>query len=202
MSLLRSPCHSSTLSGRSGTEMSIVMTMTPSTPASPTTPHRKRRSTRLSGYQTYIEPPSPTVSQNGFQEPFAHSRRSSQSSFAYPSSTVRPTSSRSQRLSSSRLSIGSNISAGLASNAGLGNLADELEEAWDPDMEDEVSYLHDMDDELVHSPDDLGEARYTRSPRSPRSPIAAQHLQPEKPASPSKQWASMGTRRRHRQNRI
>lgn len=112
--------------------------------------------------------------------------------------TPRPASSRSKRPSSSRLSIGSNISTGLGSNVGFGNLADELEEVWDPEFDGaESEFLQDLQegevDQMLRSPVSLHELDTTMTPRSP----TRNYLIPfDKPQSPSKQWASMGTHRK------
>lgn len=128
-----------------------------------------------------------------------HSRRSSHSSLRQFSPTIaRPSSSRSKRPSSSRLSIGSNISVGLASNAGFGNLADELEEAWDQDT-DEIDGpflegLREGDSEVLRSPSVMSQMQEIDRTMSPQSPRRSSLLRlPDKPPSPSKQWASMGT---------
>lgn len=178
------------------------MTVRNSEPKSPGSPVRKRHSLQLPSIHTDYDPPSsPNLIQNGFPDRPSHSRRTSQSSFhQFSPRTPRPTASRSKRPSSSRLSIGSNISAGLASNAGLGNLADELEEAWDHDLDEPAeSFLDGLQegdiDEIVHSPVELVERHTRPAVRPPESPTAMNNLlhPPDKPPSPSKQWASMGT---------
>ena len=118
--------------------------------------------------------------------------------------TPRPSSSRSKRPSSHRLSIGSNVSTGVTSTAGLGNLADELEDAWDLDIDDpDNSFLHDLEerdsDEALASPMEANDMHKLIIPITPRNPDARRGStprSPEKPASPSKQWASMGTHRK------
>lgn len=136
---------------------------------------------------------------------FFQSRRSSQSSLQqYSPAAQRPTSSRSKRPSSSRLSTGSNVSTGLASNAGFGNLADELEEAWDPDFDgQDSSFLQGLQEgdpeDSVSSPIDVSDMHNLDMPFTPRSPQVRNNSvsqSPEKPQSPSKQWASMGTHRK------
>lgn len=88
----------------------------------------------------------------------------------------------------------------MTSNAGFGNLADELEEAWDPDMDEADSvFLEDLresdPEQTLHSPIDLYISHNFETgviPSSPRTTRGLLEL-PEKPPSPSKQWASMGT---------
>jgi len=181
------------------------MTMTPSTPTSPSSPTQKRRSLRMPSIQPNHDPISPSHYANSSAEMWFQSRRSSQSSLQqYSPVTPRPTSSRSKRPSSSRLSIGSNVSTGLASNAGIGNLADELEEAWDPDFDGpDSSFLQGLQEgdpeDAINSPIDLNDMRNLSIPATPRSPQVrgiSMPQSPEKPPSPSKQWASMGTHRK------
>lgn len=180
--------------------MTVIMTATPTTPTSPLSPKRKRRSLRIPSIQSCNESLSPITYQFSRSDIPTHSRKSSQSSFLqYSPVAQRPTSSRSKRPSSSRLSIGSNISAGLSSNAGLGNLADELEEVWDSDFEGgDNPFLQEFEEdestEILHSPIEMKEQLQLDTRLSPRSPKQKNLLKPpEKPPSPSKQWASMGT---------
>jgi len=179
------------------------MTMTPSTSTSPASPTRKRRSMRIPSIQP--DPISPSHYASSSTDMFFQSRRSSQSSLQqYSPATQRPASSRSKRPSSSRLSTGSNVSTGLASNAGFGNLADELEEAWDPDFDgQDSSFLHGLQEgdpeDAVSSPIDDSDMHNLGMPFTPRSPQGRNNSvpqSPEKPQSPSKQWASMGTHRK------
>lgn len=170
----------------------MTATVTMSTPTSPSTPSRKRRSIRLPSIQSDSESFSPiSYTYGSANANKSHSRKSSQSSFLqFSPITPRPTSSRSKRPSSSRLSIGSNISAGLTSNPGLGNLADELEEAWDSDNETDIVSLEGLQEAPngLHSPVSIHS-----NGMAPRSPTRGLLEPPEKPPSPSKQWASMGT---------
>lgn len=130
-----------------------------------------------------------------------HSRKSSQSSLQQFSPIApRPPSYRSKRPSSARLSIGSNISVGLTSNPGFGNLADELEEAWNSDTDEpDSSFLEGLQEgdpnEVLHSPTSIYNPQGYSNDMTPRSPTKNRGLlePPEKPPSPSKQWASMGT---------
>lgn len=147
---------------------------------------------------------SPSLFASGTTSSF-HSRRSSQTSVLQPPyspTTPRLSLSRPNRSSSSRLSIGSNISAGLTSNAGLGNLADELEDAWDEedglDASSFLSSLHEGDPDTTHSPVEINGSHAFAIPMSPHSPrVASNQLElPDKPPSPSKQWASMGMHRK------
>lgn len=165
--------------------------MTISAPTSPSTPNRKRRSMRAPSINSDYESFSPISYTFGNPDRSQHSRKSSQSSFKqFSPITPRPPSSRSKRPSSSRLSIGSNISAGLTSNPGFGNLADELEEAWDSDNETDIVSLGGLQEDPngLHSPMSIHSNGMT-----PRSPTRGLLELPEKPPSPSKQWASMGT---------
>ncbi|MBA7496466.1 hypothetical protein ES702_07074 [subsurface metagenome] len=175
------------------------MTISTPTPTSPSSPSRKRRSLRIPSIQSNYEAFSPISYTN--PDMSFHSRKSSQSSFhQFSPITPRPPSSRSKRPSSSRLSIGSNISAGLTSNSGFGNLADELEEAWDPDMDETDSVFLDGlqegdPDGVLHSPTEIFVPHEYKNQMTPRSPTTSRDFLelPEKPPSPSKQWASMGT---------
>ncbi|KAK5940741.1 hypothetical protein PMZ80_007158 [Knufia obscura] len=181
------------------------MTVIPTTPTSPSSTTRKRRSLRIPSIQTNHDSQPSSPYRNGHAGTPSHSRHSSQSSMPQHSPiTPRPTSSRFKRPSSSRLSIGSNISTGLASNAGLGNLADELEDAWNQDLDEQDSFplqgLQEGDpDDTLRSPSDLHNMHELSIPNTPRSPTTrnSDMLQsPGKPPSPSKQWASMGTHRK------
>lgn len=178
--------------------MTTTMTISTPTPTSPVSPTRKRRSLRIPSIQSNYESPPFIHRPDGDLAMSFHSRKSSYSSCQQYSPTVpRPASSRSKRPSSSRLSIGSNISTGLASNPGFGNLADELEEAWDPELDEpDSAFLDGLQegdpDQMLHSPsspNDFGRMMMHQSPRASRGLLEL----PEKPPSPSKQWASMGT---------
>lgn len=150
---------------------------------------------------------SPTTSPrtNRGENVSSTSRRSSQASLHQqysPVTPTRPTSSRSKRPSSSRLSINSNISTGIASNAGLGNLADELEDAWDPEFDESDSlFLRGLQEgdpnQALQSPTQFSELHDLDTTMTPQSPRHSRLLQPlDKPPSPSKQWASIGTAHR------
>ncbi|KAJ9615450.1 hypothetical protein H2200_001525 [Cladophialophora chaetospira] len=120
-----------------------------SQPTSPTTPSRKRRSLRLSNVDFRSQdnaPPSPYNS--GTTNGTTYSRRSSRTSQTsyQPRSPVtpRPMSSKSSRPPSfsqqrrlSRTSMNSNKSLEQLRDNGLGNLADELGQAWDDEGEQE-----------------------------------------------------------------
>ncbi|OAL37511.1 hypothetical protein AYO20_03360 [Fonsecaea nubica] len=121
-----------------------------SPPTSPTTPSRKRRSLRLSGVEIQSQDAaSPSPYTSGTTNGTAYSRRSSRTSQTsyQPRSPVtpRPMSSKSSRPPSfsqqrrpSRTSINSNRSIEpYGDGNGLGNLADELEQAWDDEEEGE-----------------------------------------------------------------
>lgn len=126
-----------------------------SQPISPTTPTRRPKSLRISGYdasnETYSSPHT-----NGMSDRTNLSRRSSYSSqnfYQQPSPTTpRPGSSRSfrpmsfqhRRKSSSRYSVGSGTSF-RQEDSGLGNLADELEDALDDEYDgQEASFLEGL----------------------------------------------------------
>jgi len=101
------------------------------------------------------------------------------------------------------LSIGSNISAGLTSNAGFGNLADELEDAWDEEESLNGSSVLDGMQEgdaisMPNSPTRTNNRHSFTMLMTPQSPRVRSDMldSPEKPPSPSKQWASMGTHRK------
>ncbi|EXJ87085.1 hypothetical protein A1O3_04043 [Capronia epimyces CBS 606.96] len=112
-------------------------------PASPSTPSRKRRSLRLSNVEIASqEALSTSPYTSGTTNGTTYSRRSSrtsQTSFQPRSPvTPRPMSSKSsrppsfsQQRRSSRTSLHSERSLEQLRDSGLGNLADELEQAWD-----------------------------------------------------------------------
>ncbi|KIX02902.1 uncharacterized protein Z518_08845 [Rhinocladiella mackenziei CBS 650.93] len=124
------------------------MTVT-SPPTSPSTPSRKRRSLRLSNVDIPAQEPTSTSSYtSGTTNGTAYSRRSSRTSQTsyQPRSPVtpRPMSSKSSRPPSfsqqrrlSRTSIHSNRSVEQLGDSGAGNLADELEQAWEGEGEEE-----------------------------------------------------------------
>ena len=117
--------------------------MPPSQPTSPITRSRKRMSLRLSSYDGSQDLASQSPNRSGTTSFTSFSRRSSRTSrtSCQPQSpcTPRPKSSRSsrhsfQRRRSSRASLDSTGSLGLQeAPSDLGNLADELDQAWDGD---------------------------------------------------------------------
>ncbi|KIW87617.1 uncharacterized protein Z519_11591 [Cladophialophora bantiana CBS 173.52] len=122
----------------------------PSPPTSPTTPSRKRRSLLLSNVEIQSQDAtSPSPYTSGTTNGTTYSRRSSRTSQTsyLPRSplTPRPMSSKSSRPPSfsqqrrpSRTSINSNRSIEhYGDGNGLGNLADELEQAWGEEEEGE-----------------------------------------------------------------
>ncbi|KAK5070772.1 hypothetical protein LTR64_007450 [Lithohypha guttulata] len=174
------------------------MSFLPTTLVSPTSPTRKRRSLRVSGVAPSYEAPNSTLNEVGDENlPLYSSNSSPTSSQQFSETTPRPLYTGSKRPSSSRLSIGSNISTGLASNAGYGNLADELEEAWDPDIDDhDISFLSGLqegDPDVLHSPASNGMRELDLETGPPSPAKTNPPYSPRKPPSPSKQWASMGT---------
>ena len=98
-------------------------------PSSPRTPNRRRKSSNL---ESPFSPSSPQT--NGYSSRPSHSRKSSLNSIR-SSLTTRPTSSHSRNGD-----FGSSNGFGSATDGGngLGNLADELAEAWDDEGEEGV----------------------------------------------------------------
>ncbi|KAJ4557735.1 hypothetical protein HRR78_001408 [Exophiala dermatitidis] len=127
-----------------------------SPPASPATPSRKRRSLRLSHAEiSSQEAISTSPYTSGTTNGTAYSRRSSrtsQTSFQPRSPvTPRPMSSKSsrppsfsQQRRSSRTSIHSDRSIEHLQENGLGNLADELEQAWDDEGDGQSGFLEGL----------------------------------------------------------
>ena len=98
--------------------------------SSPRTPNRRRRS---SGMSSTFTPMSPQT--NGYSTRPSHSRKTSYTSIQSPA-TPRPASSHSRDGD-----FGSSNGFGNAGDTGngLGNLADELAEAWDEEVDEEAS---------------------------------------------------------------
>ncbi|KIW20157.1 hypothetical protein PV08_00732 [Exophiala spinifera] len=130
------------------------MTVT-SPPASPSTPSRKRRSLRLSSVDSLQETISTSPYTSGTTNGTAYSRRSSRTSQTsyQPRSpmTPRPISAKSSRPPSfsiqrreSRTSIRSTRSIEQQEENGLGNLADELGQAWDDEEEGGSNFLEGL----------------------------------------------------------
>ncbi|KAL2436705.1 hypothetical protein ABEF95_013356 [Exophiala dermatitidis] len=127
-----------------------------SPPASPATPSRKRRSLRLSHAETSSqEAISTSPYTSGTTNGTAYSRRSSrtsQTSFQPRSPvTPRPMSSKSSRppsfshqRRSSRTSVHSDQSVEHLHGNGPGNLADELEQAWDDEADGQSGFLEGL----------------------------------------------------------
>lgn len=99
-------------------------------PISPRTPNRRRKSSNLESAFSHI---SPQPNRHSSTRP-SHSRRTSSTSIQSPV-TPRPLSSHSRNAD-----FGSSNGFGTAQDGGngLGNLADELAEAWDEEGEEEV----------------------------------------------------------------
>jgi len=140
--------------------------MTPSPPTSPSTPFRRRKSLRLSAVDGFHDSTSPGLHASGItngSNTTTFSRRSSrtsQTSYPPPSpGTLRALSSTSSTRpsihgrKSSRASVNSSRSIEQGGIHGGGNLADELEQAWDEEEDDQGSgFLDGLREGGDHAP--------------------------------------------------
>ena len=142
--------------------------------ASPRTPNRRRR---LSSIDTAYSPTSPHV--NGYSRP-PHSRKSSLSSMQSPS-TPRPMSSHSRNGDFG--SSGGFIST-VDSGNGLGNLADELAEAWDEEGEEEHSgiQMNGYNTPSIPPPFEVEDSKSNGITSSPLPQQSEHSLSPTKPS--------------------
>ncbi|KAK5198993.1 hypothetical protein LTR92_001464 [Exophiala xenobiotica] len=139
-----------------------------SPPASPSTPSRKRKSLRLSNVDSLSQEAFTSPYTSGTTNGTTYSRRSSRTSQTsyQPRSPVtpRPKSAKSSRPPSfsaqrrpSRTSIRSARSIEQMGENGLGNLADELEQAWDDEDESQTNFLEGLrEGDIEQEPSALG----------------------------------------------
>ncbi|EAW08217.1 uncharacterized protein ACLA_029450 [Aspergillus clavatus NRRL 1] len=168
-------------------------------PAIPPSPLRlSHRHSHSQSSNLDFEPLSPgTYGPNGFSHSPPRSPRTPRSSA--PPSPMTPRQRNSQAMNGSyRLSgdFGSSTDAG----GGLGNLADELADAWDDEEEGGYGYVSGQDNgpgDLQHDMDRSdGEDGYNMGRRSPLSDFAAEHASLQPPRAKPRN----GTQRSHRRH--